>query len=499
MSNLPATLAAFGTLAPAAGILQQSKIDPADIMAGVGPSFGVLTFRGKVWNIRYRGDDHPVLLQADQAGMPPTAAPYVDVVIVRASPVIAKIYYEKAYVDGDDSPPDCFSVNGTTPDPTSPKKQADLCAICPKNAFGSRANANTGAKGKACSDTKRLAIVPLNDLHNERFGGPLLLRVPPSSLRNMGTYSSHLQNAGHTHFSVATRLQFDPEKAHPELMFFPIRALGDGEAAVILPLQENEQVKRMLTEGADQVPLATPGVVGTTAVGGAIPAGASTPAVVPVPVVSASAMPAPAVVPQQITHAAQPDSETDDLAIPEALRRATPAVATGGPVVQAAPALVLAPVPAPVTPAQPVYTMAAGQTFTREQYHASGWTDDQLVAAGHMTASMPAPLAPPPQMQQSAPAAPPASVAGASQPRPRRARAAASQGAPTPAPTPAPVLQASIPAAAPAPAAAAPAPAPAVPIPPAPVAAPVAPAAPAVGGTQDPALAALDAKLATVL
>ena len=56
----------------------------------------------------------------------------------------------------------------------------------------------------------------------------------------------------------------------------------------------------------------------------------------------------------------------------------------------------------------PTYTMtAAAQGYTREQWHTAGQTDDQLVAAGYMTISTPAPQmqapAPQPQMQMPAP------------------------------------------------------------------------------------------------
>lgn len=51
-----------------------------------------------------------------------------------------------------------------------------------------------------------------------------------------------------------------------------------------------------------------------------------------------------------------------------------------------------APLPAP---AGPVYTMtAAANGLTREQYHASNWTDDMMVANGIMTITTPAPAAP---------------------------------------------------------------------------------------------------------
>lgn len=81
---------------------------------------------------------------------------------------------------------------------------------------------------------------------------------------------------------------------------------------------------------------------------------------------------------------------------------------TPPPVTPAAPAA-----PAPVTPtapAQPIYTMAAGETFTREQYNAAGWSDDMLVQHGKMTITMPAPVLP------AAPVAPPAGPAAAPQP-----------------------------------------------------------------------------------
>lgn len=45
--------------------------------------------------------------------------------------------------------------------------------------------------------------------------------------------------------------------------------------------------------------------------------------------------------------------------------------------------------PAPPAPpadiAESVYVMASGEQFTREQYHAAGWTDEQLLAAGKMS------------------------------------------------------------------------------------------------------------------
>lgn len=52
------------------------------------------------------------------------------------------------------------------------------------------------------------------------------------------------------------------------------------------------------------------------------------------------------------------------------------------------------PPPPPLTTTEvgtPIFAMAPGELFTRDQYHAAGWTDDQMVQAGKMSV-----IAPPP-------------------------------------------------------------------------------------------------------
>ena len=44
-----------------------------------------------------------------------------------------------------------------------------------------------------------------------------------------------------------------------------------------------------------------------------------------------------------------------------------------------------APPPPPTAIEEQLYVMAAGEQFTREQYHSVGWTDAQLLQAGKMT------------------------------------------------------------------------------------------------------------------
>lgn len=140
-SNAPALMQALGQLAPAPSSLGNSSVPVDAIMAGIGPSFSILTYRGKVWRVKYRGEEAPIMMRPEQPGMPsPGPAPYVDLVIVHSSPAISKIFYEELYQEGSTESPDCFSSNGVVPDQAAPRKQSELCATCPKNAWGSRAN-----------------------------------------------------------------------------------------------------------------------------------------------------------------------------------------------------------------------------------------------------------------------------------------------------------------------------------------------------------------------
>ncbi|MFX8094606.1 hypothetical protein ABTK72_20245, partial [Acinetobacter baumannii] len=84
---------------------------------------------------------------------------------------------------------------------------------------GSKISDN-GSKSKACSDSRKLVIVPVGangavDFENLRFGGPMLLRVPPASLRAFAEYDAKLQAMGLPYYAVVTRLQFDQSQAYP--------------------------------------------------------------------------------------------------------------------------------------------------------------------------------------------------------------------------------------------------------------------------------------------
>lgn len=213
-----------------------------DLSAGVQASFGLIGYKGKVWTVRYRGEEHPQL-RDDGDG----AKNSIEVVIIKAASVVSKIWYEEGYVEGSTAPPDCYSNNGIRPEAASMKPQSETCAVCPRNQWGSRITP-AGKQGKDCADSKRLAVVPMDDMQNEIFGGPMLLRVPAASLGDMAMYGDKMAQMGYPYFAIATRISFDTNEAYPKFLFNAIRPLSDDEADVVIGWQESNAVQRILSE-----------------------------------------------------------------------------------------------------------------------------------------------------------------------------------------------------------------------------------------------------------
>lgn len=233
----------FGPISP----LLKGLAGADELGAGITSSFGVVSYKGKVWSIKYQGKATPLLRPDD--GSPQAS---IEVVIVKASTAIAKIFYKDGFQDGNDKAPDCFSTNGLTPDPASPAKQCATCAACPNNAWGSKIT-EAGKQTKACTDSKRLAIVPLTDMGNDLFGGPMLLRVPAASLKDLKTFGDTLAKWGYPSFAVGVRISFDYKEAFPKFMFGAIRPLTDDEAKKVIELRESDAVERILSLPVEQV------------------------------------------------------------------------------------------------------------------------------------------------------------------------------------------------------------------------------------------------------
>jgi len=298
-SLIPANIQVPAHIAARMG--QQSSL-AASLAAGLaagGDSYPRISIKGSRFRI-VEGKTETVLDQVK-----------LSVVVVGANPRLSKTYYAKQWDPNDEATgPDCFSLDGIGPDASVQNAENDLCASCPKNAWGSKISGN-GQQIKACSDQKRLAIVAAEDPE-----GPVyLLQVTPAALKGLNQYQKELSVRGIPPEVVKTVLSFDTDASFPKLKF------GFGG---FLEAHEQEVVDRLF--GSDEVKEITgEKVTASQSAEAAAPAPAPVaPKPAPVRVVEEAPAPAPeAATPKRGFGAAKPAAEAAPA--PKAAPKAKPA------------------------------------------------------------------------------------------------------------------------------------------------------------------------------
>jgi hypothetical protein len=216
---------------------------------GIGSSYGVISYKGKVWSLRYRGERYTFTRPDDG-----TPVGHIDVIILAKAPHKSKSYYEAYDVNNaEGGRPICASIDGMVPDEDVTKQQATACAICPRNVWKTNAE---GRKSRECSDYMRLAVLLLPTQTKAATGNalmePVFLRVPPASLNNLAVFGETMSGQGWPMYSFVTRIRFNPDVAHPEMVFSALQALTDAEGPVINPLRKDPLTLRIT--GGDQAP-----------------------------------------------------------------------------------------------------------------------------------------------------------------------------------------------------------------------------------------------------
>lgn len=205
-----------------------------DLTNGVSQGgFPFLSIKGKIFTLVKDGT-RTVIEKPDDPG---EAATSLEVVVLKANPNFSKVFYKNGYVDGADAKPDCFSNDGKKPDSSVEKPLSRACADCAKNAWGSAAN----GKGKACSDSRRLAVAPAGQLND-----PMLLRVPPASLKNLAEFAETCNKRGAVYSNVVVKLKFDREEPTPKLVFNPIAFLDAAGCAEVAEVVKSDVVAQIL-------------------------------------------------------------------------------------------------------------------------------------------------------------------------------------------------------------------------------------------------------------
>jgi hypothetical protein len=403
--------------APAVLHSLMADMQSSEMQSNVGISYAIVSIKGKSFKIKHGGADTQLTVNMNGQLY---AAQHFDVVIPRARAELSKTYYRDGYTEGASEQPDCWAEDGITP--LAPLEQRPIvpatgqhctdCRMCPMNAFGSKTNADTGSRGKACADTRKIIVVPVNptgqagpngqdigrpDFDNVKFGGPMLLRVPAASLRTLADYDQKLQGMGLPYFGVITRIQFDQALSYPKLLLSAVRILTEGEAQEMLKCRDSAFVKQVLDTGQTAAPSAPAAAqLPPPATGASVDAllngGAAAPAPMGAPIQPAPAPVAPAPV-QQVQPAPTP-APNNVVPIQQAVAPA-PAPAPPAPAPAPAPP---APAPAPPAPANDTpagYAMTALATTTYGAYKAGQWTDQQLIDGRLMepvAAAAPAPV-----------------------------------------------------------------------------------------------------------
>jgi len=211
----------------------------ADLTAHARGGFPAISIKGKVFAVVRDGERFVIPNPKD----PDAPATSIEVVIIKASKHVSKVYYAKGYdpKESDGAKPDCYSIDGVAPAEDAQNPQSKKCATCPHNQWGSRISDKGATKGKACTDTVRLAVAPAGQLND-----PMLLRVPPASIRALGEYGQMLAKRGVGYNMVVTKIGFDPSAESPKLTFKPVGLLDEESFAEVQELATSEVVRDIL-------------------------------------------------------------------------------------------------------------------------------------------------------------------------------------------------------------------------------------------------------------
>jgi hypothetical protein len=224
------------------------KVDIAalnsDLTAHAGGGFPVISIKGKVFAVVRDGERELQMNPKD----PDSAATSLNVVLLKANKGTSKVFYLKGY-DKDTSEgqkPDCYSSDGIEPAADAQNKQAKKCATCAHNQWGSRISERGATKGKACSDTVRMAVAPAGQINDA-----MLLRVPPASIKALGEYGQMLAKRGVGYSMVVTKVGFDLQAESPKLTFSAVGLLDDEGFAEVQEIAKSDVVATIL--GANPV------------------------------------------------------------------------------------------------------------------------------------------------------------------------------------------------------------------------------------------------------
>lgn len=131
------------------------------------------------------------------------------IIVFHTSP---NAYWAETF-QGGNTPPDCSSADGHV----GVGNPGGECATCPMNQFGS-----DGGKGKACKNMKRLYLLLEGNML------PIVLNLPPTSLKAYRQYTTGLTTRAVTYWACETIMTLRKEK-NPEGIDYSVVEFKMGE------------------------------------------------------------------------------------------------------------------------------------------------------------------------------------------------------------------------------------------------------------------------------
>jgi hypothetical protein len=147
--------------------------------------------------------------------------------------VSANMYYDRPYNKDNPSPPACFAIGREPslliPSENSPQKQAESCTGCPMNQF----NTALVGKGKACKNTRLLAVLPLKAVTEAQEDAPLyIMQIPPTSLKVFDRYVATIASRfKRPPIGIATKVTPNTTLDYAAPIFESVAVLEDAEIA----------------------------------------------------------------------------------------------------------------------------------------------------------------------------------------------------------------------------------------------------------------------------
>ena len=136
----------------------------------------------------------------------------------------------------------CHSDDGVVPASDTATPQANKCAICTHNQWGSKITPN-GKRGKRCREFSQLSLIQLDSRHK------LSLVVPATSLRALRDFEKQVVSRGEKLSNVVTKIDTTESNNRTSLSFRVTRFLQDGELDELKRVSPRTASAFAVTEG----------------------------------------------------------------------------------------------------------------------------------------------------------------------------------------------------------------------------------------------------------